>query len=168
MLNLNFQLNGTLFKMVKGFSEYVEVNTLMYGRCTMAVAKRSVDDLCKEIYIKVYRKRKLTEVTMSSSEIEERLKEIGLWQVIIKAITKASPEFIRALNCLLLGSFGHAEVEEVVRRRALEAVEKQSMDPLYQDIDIEWRNGTFKLTADEMKKSLMENGIWQLVEKEID
>lgn len=164
---LNFQLNGTVLKMVKDFSEYAEVNTLMYGRCMLALTNRSMDGLCKEIDMKVLRGKKLTEVELSSEQIEEHLKKIGLWQIIANAITKATPEFKRALDHLLLGSFGYAEVEDVVRRRALEAVEKQSMDPLYQEIDTAWRNGEFKATANEMKEALMATGIWQLVESEI-
>lgn len=164
---LNFQLNGTVSKMTKDFSEYVEVNTLMYGRCMLALTTRSTDDLCKEINMKVLRGKKLTEVQLSSTEIKERLNEIGLWQVISNAVTKASPEFVRMLDHMLLGSFGYAEVESVVRHRALEAVEKRSMKPLYQEIDAEWRNGKFKLSAEEMKEALIATGIWQLVETEI-
>ena len=164
---LNFQINGMVSKTVKGFSKYLEVNSLMHGRCMLAIANRSMDGLCKEIEMKVLRGTKLVEVEMDSDEIERKLKEIGLWQIVANSVTRVTPEFIQGLNHLLLGSFGYAEVETIVRRRAYEAVEKQSMDPLYQEIDTAWRNGEFKATADEMKERLMATGIWQLVEREI-
>jgi hypothetical protein len=165
---LNLETSRTIMKMAKGFSEYFEINALMSARCIKAATTRSDADLCKEVEVRCWTKEKEWRIMrMSSGEVEVRLKETGLWQVVQNAMTNVSPAFVRILDSMLIGSFGYAEVESIIRKRAIEAVEKRSMDPLYKGINTDWRNGSFDMEKDDVVERLKEKGIWQIVENEI-
>lgn len=163
---MNNTANATtaIFKLSKDFSDSMEINTLVRARCIKAVMTKSMDGLCKEIELKTW---KNSVVKMSSEEIEAKMKEAGLWQVVTNAMTRVTPTFTRTLDYLLLCSFGYSEVESEIKKRSIEAVETGSMEPLKRSIDMVWRNGHCRMSAEDVEKRLKEKGIWQLVEKEI-
>lgn len=78
-----------------------------------------------------------------------------------------SVNFQKALRARLLCSFGWAEVETVIEDRCLEAVEKGSMEPLMQPIDLDWVEASCKMTTEAVVERLKKTGLWQLVESEI-
>lgn len=76
--------------------------------------------------------------------------------------------FSNTLDGMLSSSFGYAEVELIIRDRALECVDLASMEPLEQPIDSEWRNGRCQMSAEEVVEKLKELGIWQFVRREVE
>lgn len=148
-----------LYDMTMLFSESEEVNKVIYVRCLGALRKRAAEGLCDCITVGTN--------SMQSDEVEKRLKKLGIYQLVVASIDGVPIPFYEALDALLLGSFGHAEVENEIRRRAVEAVDKGCMEPLMREIDMEWRNGECALTREEVIAKLKEIGIWQLTASEI-
>jgi hypothetical protein len=108
---------------------------------------------------------------MTAEEVVARLKETGIWQLVEEAIlTKFEPKLDKAL----LSSFGWAEVEHIIKARALKAVELGSMEELVQPVSYMGRPcspdfppDVCNMTAEKVVERLKETGIWQLVEAEI-
>lgn len=153
-----------IYDMTKLFSENEEVNRVIYVRFLEALRKKSVDGLCDCITFETIDGKSNS---MQSDEVEKRLRELGIYQLVAASIDGIPTPFYEALDALLLGSFGYAEVENEIRKRAVEAVDKGCMEPLMREIDMEWRNGECALTREEVIAKLKEKGIWQLAASEI-
>lgn len=154
--------------MTKYFSESEEANRVVYVRCLGALRKGNVDGLCKPIVVESNDgDANKTSYVMQSSEVERRLKENGIYQLIVASINGVEDPFCENLDMLLLGSFGYAEVENEIRRRAVEAVDKGCMEPLMRELNMEWRNGKYTLSSEGVIAKLKETGIWQLTAAEI-
>lgn len=158
-----------LYDMTKCFSESEEANRVVYVRCLGALRNGTCDGLCKPIIIESNDgDANKTSYVMQSSEVEDRLKENGIYQLIVASIAGVSEPFGENLDMLLLGSFGYAEVENEIRRRVVEAVDKGCMEPLMRELNMEWRNGKYILSSEGVIAKLKETGIWQLTANEIN
>ena len=165
---MNITLVKTIHGMSKQFSGSKAVNLQIEVRCFEAIRTKSMNGFCDPIkYVTIGSDFETVEYTMESDKVEARLKEIGLYQLVEKNSSKVTSQFEKNLNKLLLGSFGYAEVEGEIRKRAFEAVEQDNMEPLKQGVDMEWRNGSCLMSADAVEAKLKEKGIWQLVQSEI-
>lgn len=161
-------MNDTaIFYLYSRFSESEYVNTQIYFRCREALKKKSVDGLCDSITYNTVNNGVKTPHTIEAFEVEARLKSIGLYQLVISMINGITTEFYEILDELVVGSFGWAEVENEIRIRAIEAIDKRCMEPLMKEVNMEWRNGVCTLTSEEVIEKLKENGIWQFIAAEI-
>lgn len=165
---MNTTMAKTIYDLANQFSGSKYVNWTICVRAIKAVREKSLEGLCEPItYETIDATFKKVEYTMDSKQVENRLKEIGLYQLITSNLTKVTPEFREMLDKELIGSFGHAEVEGEIRKRAIEAVEQGNIQPLIKAIDMEWRNGSCVMSEDAVMKKLYEKGILQLVVNEI-
>lgn len=167
---MNFGFVKAIHNQAQQFSQSKSVNATVTARCLKAIGVDSMEGLCAPIQIKSYNEKfEVVTLVMEPAEVEKRLKECGLYQMVegIMATLKVTSEFTQLLDSLLMCSFGSAEVEGEIRKRAIEAVEQGTMEPLMKRIDMQWRNGECIMSAEAVMARLHEKGIWQLVQSEI-
>lgn len=165
---MNTTITQAIHIMSTQFSGNEAIDEYVCKRCIDAVSKGSVDTLCDKItLITLVGNCEEVIYTMGPEKVETRLKEIGLYQLVTVAVSCTPSKFYEKLGILLLSSFGCAEVENEIRKRAIEAVNKGCMEPLMKEINIEWRDGEYFLNGEDVIAKLKEKGIWQLVADEI-